>query len=161
MIHKIILLLSLVAAGRNVIAQDTFTFKYEPYFHALIVNNIDSSKQWYQSVFQLKVKNEVADSKNGYRVVILESDSHMVELIEIKSSLNQKKILESKPGGTMIQGHFKVGFKVVEMDKCLSRLASLKIVVPRVWTDPDSRKRNFLISDPDGNLIQFFEGSNK
>ncbi|MBS1531563.1 MAG: hypothetical protein JSU01_14750 [Bacteroidetes bacterium] len=43
------------------------------------------------------------------------------------------------------------------MDAYLKRLNELKITVPQIWTDATTGKRNFLITDPDGNLIQFYE----
>jgi hypothetical protein len=55
-----------------------------------------------------------------------------------------------------MQGHFKIGFRIADMDACLKHLVALKIIVPQVWTDAKTKKRNFLIKDPDGNLVQFF-----
>jgi hypothetical protein len=43
------------------------------------------------------------------------------------------------------------------MDDCLKRLAELQIEVPQIWEDKTSKKRNFIIKDPDGNLIQFYD----
>ena len=96
------------------------------------------------------------DPNHDYRIFILESPQFVLELLELKGSLTRKNLLEGKPAGTQIQGHFKIGFKVAEMNDCLKRLADLKINVPQIWTD-NTKKRNFLITDPDGNLIQFFE----
>ena len=138
-------------------AQNTSAFKYEPYFSAVIVNNVDSSTAWYQSVFDLKINNRINDTLRGFRVVILESSTFLLELIENKSWPDKKKILADKPEGTEIQGFFKTGFRVPEMDACLKRLAVLKIIPERIYTDSETKKRNFLINDPDRNLIQFFE----
>jgi len=132
-------------------------FDYVPYFSAVVVSNVDSSAKWYQAVFAMTVKNKMEDTNHDYRIFILESSQFVLELLELKGSLTRKNLLEGKPAGTQIQGHFKIGFKVAEMDDCLKRLASLKINVPQVWTDTATKKRNFLITDPDGNLIQFFE----
>ena len=89
--------------------------------------------------------------------MILESSSFLLELIENKTWPTQKKLLAGQPGGTRIQGFFKIGFKVTDMDACLKMLAALKIIPERIYTDPATKKRNFLINDPDGNLVQFFE----
>ena len=128
-----------------------------PYFSAVIVSNVDSSKVWYQAVFELKVKNEMHDSKDGYDIVILENGNYLVELLQLKGSLNRKKIFEKETANAKIQGLFKFGFKVSDMNAFLRKLESLKIGVPQIWTDPETKKRNFLISDPDGNLLQFFD----
>ena len=138
-------------------AQGTVTFQYEPYFSAIIVNNVDSSSAWYQSVFDLKIKNRINDTERGFRVILLESSTFSLELIENKSWPDQKKLLADKPPGTRIQGFFKIGFKVPDMDACVKRLAGLKIIPERIYTDAETKKRNFLINDPDGNLVQFFE----
>lgn len=138
-------------------AQNTQPFKYEPYFSAVIVANVDTSTVWYQSVFDLKIKNRINDTERGFRVMILESKAFILELIENKSWPDQKKLLADKPAGTQIQGFFKIGFKVPDMDACIKRLAELKIVPERIYADSETKKRNFLINDPDGNLVQFFE----
>jgi len=118
---------------------------------------VDSSTAWYQSVFDLKIKNRINDTERGFRVVILESATFLLELIENKSWPDQKKLLADKPSGTRIQGFFKIGCKVPDMDACIKRLGGLKIIPERIYTDSETKKRNFLINDPDGNLIQFFE----
>ena len=138
-------------------AQSTGGFRYEPYFNAVIVKDVDTSAAWYQSVFDMKVINRINDTAGGFRVIIMESSGFLLELIENKSWLDQKKMLADKPAGTRIQGFFKAGFKVPDMDACLKYLAGLKIVPERIYTDSKTKKRNFLIEDPDKNLIQFFE----
>ena len=138
-------------------AQTAAGFKYEPLFSAVIVKNVDSSTSWYQSVFDLKIKNRIDDTQNGFRVMILESSAFLLELIENKTWPTQKKLLAGQPEGTRIQGFFKIGFKVTDMDACLKMLAALKIIPERIYTDSATKKRNFLINDPDGNLVQFFE----
>lgn len=138
-------------------AQHGSSFKYEPNFSAVIVGNVDSSTAWYQSVFDLKIKNRIDDPERGFRIMILESSTFLLELLENKAWPDQKKLLADKPAGTQIQGFFKIGFKVPDMNACLKRLADLKIIPDRIYTDSETKKRNFLINDPDGNLIQFFE----
>jgi len=128
-----------------------------PYFSAVIVSNVDSSKHWYTALFDLKVKNEMHDSKSGYDIVILQNENLLLELLQLKESLSRKELLKTSPANTPLQGHFKFGFKVNAMNTFLKKLESLNIVVPQIWTDLDTKKRNFLISDPDGNLLQFFE----
>jgi len=135
-------------------SQDSLSFDLKPYFSAVIVSDIDSSAAWYQSVLGLKVKNRINEPESGFKIVILESSYLLIELIEDKSSLEQKKILENKPEGTHVQGFFKIGFKVSNIDVCIDHLKNLKILVEHVYKE-SSNKRNFLINDPDGNFIQF------
>jgi glyoxylase I family protein len=154
--HALLSLLVIMTPGHTK-AQSPSSFEYVPSFAAVVVNNMETSTQWYKAVFKLYVKDEIADDKNGYKITILESERFLVELLELKGSVAPMTLLEDEPKETKIQGYFKIGFKVPDMDKCLQHLAELKIQVPRIWTDSDTRKRNFIITDPDGNLIQFFE----
>jgi catechol 2,3-dioxygenase-like lactoylglutathione lyase family enzyme len=155
--NKILLNLLMLVIVFAAEAQHVSSFKYEPYFSAVIVANVDSSTAWYQSVFDLKIKNRINDKERGFRIMILESSTFFLELIENKTWPDQKKLLADKPEGTRIQGYFKIGFKAPDIDACLKRLAELKIKPDRIYTDSETKKRNFLINDPDGNLVQFFE----
>jgi hypothetical protein len=129
----------------------------QPYFVAVIVRDLDASILWYESLFRLSVARRESVPDRRIRMAILESSNLLIELIEDKSALVRTQLLEKSPEGTNIQGHFKVGFKVHNMDAFLKRLKVLKIDVGRVYSDSASKKRNFLMKDPDGNLIQFFE----
>ncbi len=155
--NKILLNILLLISACTPHAQNSTAFNYQPHFSAVIVHNIDSSTLWYQSVFDLKFRNRINDTARGFRVVIMESSTFLLELIENKSFLQQKKIVADKPEGTRIERFFKIGFNVPDMDSCLKHLAGLKIIPERIYKDSDTKKRNFLIEDPDGNLVQFFE----
>jgi catechol 2,3-dioxygenase-like lactoylglutathione lyase family enzyme len=123
----------------------------------VIVKDIDVSVTWYKSIFGLTVKNESNDAGPDTKLLLWSLKKLLVELIELRGSLSREALLAVKPDGTQIQGHFKVGFKVKDIDACLKRFAQLQIEVPRVWKEHRSGKRNFIVSDPDGNLIQFFD----
>lgn len=140
----------------NVYGQESVSFGFKSFFSAVIVSNMEISVDWCRSIFKLQIKERMNEDGNGFKVVILQSDKFLLELIENKSALDRKKILTSKPMGTQLQGLFKIGFIVDDMDACISHLSSLKIKIDRVYKDAMG-KRNFLITDPDGNLIQFFE----
>lgn len=133
------------------------SFDYKPSFSAIIVKDVAASSKWYSSLFDLKVRDRVTDEKGAYDVYILESPKLVLELLQIKASLPKKELLAGKGEGTEVHGYFKFGFNVKDINACLRHLKSLNIDVPQVWTDSKTKKRNFLITDPDGNLIQFFE----
>ena len=155
--RKIYLLLIISIIASAVHAQNNTAFEYRPLFAAVIVKDVDTSTAWYQAVFNVQVKNRINDTQNGFRVMILESPDFLLELIENRSWPDRNKLLQGQPEGTRVQGLFKIGFKVADMDAYLARLAALKIVPERIYTDSETKKRNFLIEDPDKNLIQFFE----
>ena len=148
----LIFLLSGVQAQCQSIAPE-----WQPYFSAVVVKNLATSVKWYQSVFDLRVKTQMIDPNQSYRITILESSSYLLEILELKGSLVRKDLLKDKPDGTELQGHFKIGFKISDVNKWLEHLKSLSITVPQVWTDSKTGRKNFLIQDPDGNLVQFFE----
>jgi predicted enzyme related to lactoylglutathione lyase len=124
---------------------------------AIVVKNVDTSEPWYQAVFKLTVKSRMDDPNGAYKVVILEAPNLMLELIQLKGSVTREEVFAGKPPGTQLQGHFKIGFKVRDIDACLAHLKTVNVNVPKVWEDKSTKKRNFLISDPDGNYIQFFD----
>lgn len=131
-------------------------FNYQPYFSAVVVKDLSASVKWYQSVFDLKVKSEMKDPNQSYHIIILESPNYLIELLELKGSIDKSSILKDKPGAQM-QGHFKIGFKILDATGVLKKLKELNIDVPNIWSDQATGKKNFLIQDPDGNWIQFFE----
>lgn len=148
------LLLFFILNGLMGNAQNPFEFK--PSGSAVVVSDITKSVQWYQSVFGLREKTRMEDAGN-YKVVILEESNIMIELLELKGSVVRSSVLSAKPQGTEIQGHSKIFFTVTDIDQCLAHLKKLNINVPQVWTDQTTKKRNFIIKDPDGNMIQFFD----
>jgi hypothetical protein len=152
--HKIILLAFIFIVNIGC-AQLSKSFTVNPYFSALIVKNIDSSVNWYQSVLGLKTRF-LPDVPQGFKVAILESPQIVLEMIENASWLDPKELLKDKPEGTKIQGYFKIGFKVTSMDSFIDHLKKISISIPRIYKD-EFGKRNFLVEDPDKNLVQFFE----
>jgi len=153
---KVAVLVALVFSA-SLYAEPGPTFGYKPSFSAVVVKDVITASAWYCSVFDMKVKEEMKDGAGAYSIHILESPDFLMELLQLRGSVDKQSALAGKPNGTEIQGHFKIGFKVTDVDACLKKLASLNIDVPQVWTDQKTKKRNFLIKDPDGNLIQFFE----
>ena len=151
---KKLLILLLLATGLEASAQSSFA--YTPYFSAVIVKDLDVSVKWYSSVFGLKTKDVMEDPNGAYRISILESEGYLLELLQLKESVTREEALKGKLDAKL-QGHFKYGFSVKDMAKVLNHLSSLKVDTSRIYTDQKTGKRNLLITDPDGNLIQFFE----
>jgi len=152
--NKIILLV-FIAVANAAHSQQSASFQVDSYFSALIVKNIDSSVNWYQSVLGLKTRF-LPGTPQGIRVAIVESPQIVLEVIENNAWLDPKEFLKGKPEGTRLQGYFKIGFKVIAMDSFIEHLNKLNIPIPRIYKD-ESGKRNFLVEDPDKNLVQFFE----
>lgn len=152
---SILIVAFLIVLSNTGHSQQATSFRIEPYFSALIVKNIDSSVNWYQSVLGLTTRF-LPGTPQGIRVAILESPQIVLEIIENSAWLDPQEFLSRKPEGTRLHGYFKIGFKVTAMDSFIGNLNKLNISIPRIYKD-DSGKRNFLIEDPDKNLVQFFE----
>ena len=138
-------------------AQTSVGPRYKASFSAIIVKDLAVSSLWYQTVFGLKVKDHVKDENAGYDIHILESADLTLELLQLRGAVSRTEVLSGKTDKTEVNGFFKIGFTVADVDASLKHLKGLKIDVPQVYTDQTTKKRNFLITDPDGNLIQFFE----
>lgn len=131
------------------------TLDAAPSFSAIVVDDLAASVVWYEDVFGLTVSNQI--NQTGANVTILSGNEFELELLELSGSVNRAETLDAHPQGTQIQGLFKIGFKVENLHAWLTHLETLQIPVPQVYTDPATGKRNFIIADPDGNNIQFFE----
>src|SRR5689334_20910296 len=125
-LNQLTTLACLLAAGIPAYTQSAPD--YTPFFSAIVVSNVEQSSVWYKNVFSLNVKEKMNDPNNAYKIVIMESAnrSMQLELLELKGSLSRKSLTEGKPPGTEIQGHFKIGFKVADIDQWLRHLSQLK-----------------------------------
>ena len=73
---------------------------FQPSFSSAVVKDLATSSKWYQSVFGLKIKNEITDPNQSFKIHILESYNYSVELSELKGSLVKSELLKGKPEGT-------------------------------------------------------------
>jgi catechol 2,3-dioxygenase-like lactoylglutathione lyase family enzyme len=150
--------LFLVTSGISCFGQSTSSFDPKPYSYAIVVQDIDVSIGWYQSVFGFKLRNRNDRPERGSKIAVLQSGDALLELIEVKTLLSRDSILHGAPERTLIQGFTKIGFKVSNLDASHKRLEESKVkFFGAVYVDSFSKKRSFLISDPDENIIQIFE----
>lgn len=147
----------IILGSLNSYGQGSGNVGVAPHGSAVIVSRVDVSAKWYEQILGLKQVNRMVDDAGTYKVIILESPQMILELLELSGSVAPSEVLSTKPEGAKLQGHFKIAFKVKDMDAFLKHLSDLKIAVPKVWTDQKTGKRNFLIEDPDKNLLQFFD----
>jgi len=148
-----LILVSFISYGQNESLPDP-----EAYFSAIIVNDIESSITWYSGNFGFKVLNKIESEEKGFKQANLKCGNILIELIELKSSLSPKSLLENYPKKTKIDGFFKFGFLVFEFDSWVDYLKQSKVeFYGGVVTDNLSGKKTLLIKDPDGNRIQIFE----
>ena len=132
--------------------------KLEPYFTAVIVEDIETSISWYSKALGFKIINQREISKMGFKQANLKCGDTAIELIELDKAISPKDIIPNYNSKTRIQGLFKVGFWVSDFDLWLEHLTTQKVNFHgRSVKDPESGKRMIIIKDPDGNKIQLFE----
>ena len=124
------------------------------YFTSLIVKDMDRSINWYSNHLDFKVVKEVELEERGIKQVNLQSASGLLELIELNNSIASDTLMVNYSKGTKIQGFFKVGFLVEDLDLMVVKLDENK---DNIVIDPITQKRMIVVRDPDGNRIQLFE----
>jgi catechol 2,3-dioxygenase-like lactoylglutathione lyase family enzyme len=130
----------------------------QPYFAALKVKNVDSSINWYSNVFNLKLRDRTDNEQRGFKQANLTNGEIFFELIEQNKSISQETFLKDTYKGYSIQGFAKLGFAVADIEAWHRLLQDKHIrFYGSMVTDKVSGKKTFLVSDPDGNLLQFFE----
>lgn len=133
-------------------------FELKPYFAAITVENIDSSITWYKQVLGLELRNRVDSPERGFIQAILTGNGLSIELVELKSMVKPADCLKNLEKGTELIGFYKIGFVVEDFDNWVKFLEERSAnFYGSVVTDKISNQRTFLISDSDGNLLQFFD----
>lgn len=120
-------------------------------FLALSVPDAEASAKWYGRAFGLKVASRPPGT-NKIAVIILEGDGLVVELIQ---SADARSRADQDP--TRVQGLFKAGFIVDDLEVVLARLKA-EGIAPAYGPYPakDGQRANLIVRDNAGNLIQVF-----
>ncbi len=129
-----------------------------PFFSAIIVQNIETSVNWYSEILSYEVFNQTENEEFGIKQANLTRNNALLELIELNSAISQKTVLKDQPKNARISGFFKLGFEVSNFDEWIQFLNKKKVELQgNVVIDPNSKKRMVIILDPDGNRIQLFD----
>ncbi len=130
----------------------------DAYFSALIVEDMNTSLDWYRTSLGFTVLNKKEFPNAGFKQANLKRNGILIELIELDSAKSPKNLIKDYHSKTRIKGIFKIGFQVSEFDKWMQHLSKLKVEFHgRVVTNKESGKKMVIIKDPDGNRIQLFE----
>lgn len=139
-------------------AQETPLPDPEAYFSAVIVEDFESSLNWYTGVLGFKVINKQASEERGFKQANIKRGDILLELIELNSALSPKTALPGYTNKTRLTGFFKIGFLITDFDRWIKQLETLETsFYGNIVEDPVSKKRMVIITDPDGNRIQLFE----
>ena len=138
-------------------AQNDTPKDIKAYFYATIVNDINTSIDWYTNVLEFEVIDKIVSKERGFKQSNLKKEEMLIELIELDKAVS----LESMPNyhnKMRFKGFFKIGFMVTNFDVWITHLKKMKVsFYGNIVTDSNTKKRMVIINDPDGNRIQLFE----
>ena len=118
-------------------------------FFALSVANMPESVAWYSQKLGLSVVFEVRGSLD---VTTLEGGGLLVELVRNPAA---RPRTEAQPD--LVQGPFKAGFMVKDLDKTLDALRARGVQIAfGPFPAQGGQRANAIILDNSGNLIQIF-----
>ena len=140
-----------IAKPNDVVAQLPIIGKS---FFALTVKNADSVANWYSSTFQLRSLKEINDTAMGAVVRIIGNDNMVIEILQLRDSKPAKDLgLRST---FPLHGYVKVGFFVKSLDEVQKYFNQRNIKIKYgPFNDEASKTKNLIISDCEGNLVQF------
>lgn len=152
---KLVILLAVIFYHRPAAQAQT---KFQPLFTAIMVENLDSSINWYGKVLNLKLRNRVDNPARGFKQAVMMDKGIMIELVQLGKAVSGDSILSNYPKGSALLGFYKFGLLVANIDALFQQMHSIAVNMHgKLVTDPISGKKTFIIADPDGNLVQFFE----
>lgn len=130
----------------------------EHYFSAIIVKDIDESVLWYTEILKYQLVDNKEYPKMGFKQANLKNATGTLELLEIDAAYDPAEIIPNYGHKSKTLGLFKLGFKVANFDQWIEHLTQSKVEFHgSVVKNVASGTRMFIIKDPDGNRIQFFE----
>jgi catechol 2,3-dioxygenase-like lactoylglutathione lyase family enzyme len=129
-----------------------------PLFMAIIVSDMETSVKFYTELLNLETENSFENETRGFKISNLKNDNIHIELLELKNAYPHDELLKTKPPKSRIHGFFKFGFKTTNFTSQVEHLKQFdQSIDTKIVTDPVSTKRTVILTDPDGNRIQFFE----
>ena len=153
---KTFILTILIFISFSAHCQENITPKLQGCFAAIIVKDMPTSVEWYKKVLNLKEISRNKNAKMELEQVNLKNDLLHIELIYLKSAISPQALNNKRQRHT---GLFKIGVRLDNIGQWIIHLKSKKIVQEQdIVVNPVSKKKMFVIKDPDGNRIQFFEG---
>ena len=127
-----------------------------PTFVALSVRDLDASVEWYTRTLGLTATRLPPHGIS--RAAILRGGGLLVELVQHGESFPLESRLPGLQGRYLVQGIFKVGVFVDDLDATVKRLEARGARWKgRLYTDETTAVRSILMLDNEDNVIQLFE----
>ena len=156
--RKLQLIAFLIAASFLSCSENAPQPEIEAYFSAMIVNDMDTSINWYSNVMGFVVLDKTESAERGFIQANLKRENILIELIELEHAVAAQDVVPNYDEKTRMVGFFKTGFLVSNFDEWINHLTAQKANFHgNVVTDAISGKRMVIVKDPDGNRIQIFE----
>jgi catechol 2,3-dioxygenase-like lactoylglutathione lyase family enzyme len=131
-------------------------------FIAMTVPNADSTSLWYENVFGLKLLKEIKTADGSAYGRIEGNEFLMVEILELKDSRDISDCNLRKQQAHLLQGFFKVGLFVSDVEKAEQYFRSKGIAIRHpLFHDSQTSTSAFILEDPNGNMLQFIQGKNR
>lgn len=143
---KCLILILMITISPKVPAQDSSKVQVNeigpPQYFAVLVENVDTSVEWYSKTFDLQELGGSEDKDGAWEIMNLGNDRLLVEIIRDDRAKKAERPL----------GLFKVGFQVPDVRVIANRIAEEQR--PRVLEFPRFGIRIIQLHDPDSNTIQ-------
>lgn len=130
-----------------------------PYLIGLSVAGIDESVKWYEEKLGFRVVKRMELPKYDLRIAFLEANGFRIELFENRKSFSANKYIpDYEEMSGLLQGISKFGFLVDDIEAVAKALKSRGVQFEvELREDKEFALKFFIISDNNGNLIQYFQ----
>ncbi|HWC20566.1 MAG TPA: VOC family protein [Terriglobales bacterium] len=126
-------------------------------FVAISVPDLDASTNWYEETLGLGIVKHAVSPDKKSAVTILQGNGLSVELIWLADAVSLSKIAPALHGSHEVQGIFKAGLFVDDLDAALTQLKSRRVSLAfDPFFDASMQCRMFAIHDNNDNILQFF-----
>lgn len=127
----------------------------------IVVARLDVSTAWYRDNLGFRLARSMDLPAYKLRIAFLELNGFTLELVEFQSSVSLATVKEriaELEDRDHLQGFAKLGFRIPDVDALASALKGRGVKLRMEPTDePEFHDRFFLVEDPDGNTLQFFQ----
>ena len=130
-------------------------FKAEGSFFAIYVPNLEASVKWYSENLGMRVVLE-APRTEKFGLAILEGSGFMIEIVQSEKAIPLQDAAPSLDSKTSIQGIYKIGVLVDDLEKVVSLLREKQIPIAMgPFPTRPNRRSNLAIHDNNRNVIFF------
>lgn len=144
--------------------QQAQTDTFQTQLLAITVKNLETSLSWYVETLGFEIEKDIEEFPDyGLKIAFLQSGDFHLELLENNNAIDREEIL---PEDSMMGGPLKLGFRLRDFEETYERLQQMDSItflaekgdLPENDIAVDWPTQHFLIQDPDGNYLQFFNG---